>query len=267
MKTTKAQIMATIGPASSNKDTLKAMALHHMSVARFNFSWGNSAERIEQIKIIRKVEKEVGRKIPIVIDLPGPRIEKDQGHTYDNKVISALTTRDEEFIKFGVLHQVDYIALSFVGGKKDIESCQEVIKRYSGNQKVIAKIERKIAVELIDEIIAVTDAIMIARGDLGDEVPLEQIPFIQQMIIEKCKKAGKPVITATEMLFSMVHNPVPYRAEVTDVAVAILQGSDVVMLSEETAKGKYPVESVAMAEKIIAEAEKHMSSQTVVNPL
>ena len=121
--------------------------------------------------------------------------------------------------------------------------------------------------EKIEEIIAAADAVMIARGDLGNEIPLEKIPFIQHDIVQKCKKAGKPVITATQMLLSMVENPVPTRAEVTDVANAILQGSDAVMLSDETTQGKYPIEAVAIMEKIVLEAERHLAGELNVNPL
>jgi pyruvate kinase len=124
---------------------------------------------------------------------------------------------------------------------------------------IISKIERKIAYENLDEIIDVSDAIMIARGDLGNEVPLEKIPFIEKNIIVKCKEKGKPVIVATQMLLSMTQNPTPTRAEVTDVAYAIINGADAVMLSEESASGKYPVEAVIMMEKIISESEKQAS--------
>ena len=120
----------------------------------------------------------------------------------------------------------------------------------------MAKVERQEALDNIDGIVEAADAIMIGRGDLGQNIPIEKVPFVQEMIIKKCKAAKKPVITATQMLLSMVDNPTPTRAEVTDVCYAILLGSDAVMLSEETARGKYPVEAVAIMERIILEAER-----------
>ena len=259
MKHSKAQIVATIGPVSSTPEVLRGMIKHQMDVVRLNFSWADLDIRVEQINLIRQLEKECGRKIPIIEDLPGPRVQNKEGHSYDHSVKSSITDNDKKYIEFGVKHNVDYIAVSFVASAADIELCRKLIKEYSGKQKIIAKIERKAALQSLDSIIEATDAVMVARGDLGNEIPLEQVPFVQALIISKTKKAGKPVITATEMLLSMVENERPTRAEVTDVANAILQGSDAVMLSEETAKGKYPVEAVAMMERIVLEAERHMS--------
>jgi pyruvate kinase len=260
MTNSKAQIIATIGPASAKPDILRAMIEHQLDVARFNFSWSDEKTRIGQIELIRKLVKESGRKIPIIIDLPGPRLQKKEGHTYEKGSTSAITPHDEEFIKFAVEQNADYIAVSFVEGPEDIEKTRNIVKNLSGKQKIIAKIERAVALESLSQIINKADAIMIARGDLGNEIALEKIPFIQDKIIKMSKKMGKPVIVATQMLLSMVENKTPTRAEVTDVANAILQGSDAVMLSEETAKGKYPVEAVAMMEKIVVEAEHHMGS-------
>lgn len=255
----KAQIIATIGPSSDKPEILKALIEHQMDVVRFNFSWGNTDERVRQIDLIRKLEAECKRKISIIVDLPGPRVQKTDGHTYNNEIISSITPADEEFIKFAALHNVDYVAVSFVGGPADIVRCKELIRLNNGKQKVIAKIERKRALEYLDAIIAETDAVMVARGDLGNEVPIEQIPFVQDMIVKKARKAHKMVIVATQMLLSMVEHPEPTRAEVTDVANAILQGADAVMLSEESARGKYPIEAVTVMEKIVLEAEKHLS--------
>jgi pyruvate kinase len=263
----KAQIVATIGPASAKPEILKAMVEHQMDVVRFNMSWGDFETRIAQIVMIREFEKQCGRDIMIVVDLPGPRIQKETGHTYNPLVDSSITTEDENFIKFAVEQHVDYIAVSFVGGPADIQKCRVLIQSFGGTQKIIAKIERKIAVDSLNQIIAVSDAVMVARGDLGNEVPLEQIPFVQEMIVTKSKAAGKPVIVATQMLISMMENPAPTRAEVTDVEQAIMEGADAVMLSEETAKGKYPLEAVTMMEKIVLETEKHMAGKLNINPL
>ena len=262
----KAQIVATIGPASCARDMLKAMIEHQMDVVRLNFSWGDLDERVGQIGMIRELAKEIGRHIPIIQDLPGPRIQEGREHTYDRDVASSLTDQDKSFIRFGAEQGLEYVALSFVGGAADIEAGREAITACSGKQRIIAKVERRIALENIDAIIAASDAVMVARGDLGNEIPLEAIPFAQSDIIKKCKAVGKPVITATQMMLSMVENPVPTRAEVTDVANAILEGSDAVMLSEESAQGKHPLEAIKMMERILVEAEKHMN-EAFFNPL
>lgn len=169
-------------------------------------------------------------------------------------------------LKFGIEQNVDYVAMSFVGNAQDILKLRDEMKKNGKIIPIIAKIERKIALDNIDEIIKTADAIMIARGDLGNEIPLEQIPFIEKDIIEKCKKAKKPVIVATQMMFSMTENPLPTRAEVTDVAYAIINGADAVMLSEESATGHHPLEAVEMMERGILEAERHLK-KVEINPL
>ena len=179
----------------------------------------------------------------------------------------SITKHDEEFIRFAAEQGVEYVAVSFVGTANDIVMCRRLIGENHGSQKIIAKIERKVALGSLDEIIAAADAVMVARGDLGNEVPLEQIPFIQEKIIGKAKSTDKPVIVATQMMLSMVNNPTPERAEVTDVENAVWQGADAVMLSEETAEGRYPIESVAMMEKIIVETERHMEGREKINTL
>jgi len=243
------------------------MVEHQLDVVRFNFSWGDTDMRIEQIALVREVARERGRHIPIIIDLPGPRVQEEGSHTYNRSAVSALTEQDRVFIRFAVAQGVDYIAVSFVGSPDDIRECKAFVKGLGGNQKIIAKIERAVALESLGAIIAEADAVMVARGDLGNEVPLEQIPFVQERIIRESKLAGKPVITATQMLLSMVNSPVPTRAEVTDVTNAILEGSDAIMLSEESAIGKYPVEVIAMMERIAAEAEIHMQGKAIFNHL
>lgn len=257
-----AQIVATLGPSSSVYETLKEMVAHQLDVVRFNFSYGAPDDHKDQIALVRRVAKEAGKAIPIIVDLPGPRIQKERLHGYDQKSTSAITEHDRECIAFAVAQRVDYVAVSFVGGPEDVTLCREVIAQHHGAQKVIAKIERAVAVERLSEIIAVSDGVMVARGDLGNEVPIEQIPFVQEKIITLAQDAGKPVIVATQMLLSMVEHPEPTRAEVTDVSTAILQGADAVMLSEETTIGKYPVEAVAVMETIVREAEEH-SRKTV----
>ncbi len=267
MKRSKAQIIATIGPSSQKFETLVEMANHQMDVARLNFSWDTLEYHQKQIRIIREMSQKVGRYIPIIQDLPGPRIQEEHAHSYNMIATSALTSRDFELVQFGVAQNVDYIAVSFVGSANDILLCRDIIEKYGGKSKIIAKIERKIALDLIDEIIKVSDAIMVARGDLGNEISLEEIPFAQAMIVKKCKEAGKPVIVATQMLVSMMDSKVPTRSDVSDVSGAILQGADAVMLSEETALGKYPIETVEMMEKIVTAAEEHMGKTLHINSL
>ena len=267
MKKSRAQIVATIGPSSQKFETLLEMANHQMDVCRLNFSWDTLEYHQKQIRIIREMAQKAGRVIPIIQDLPGPRIQEEAAHTYNMTATSALTPRDFELVQFGVAQGVDYIAVSFVGSARDIILCREIIQKYGGKQKIIAKIERKIALDLIDEILKVTDVIMVARGDLGNEIELEKIPFAQAMLIKKSKEAGKPVIVATQMMTSMINGTIPTRADVSDVANAILQGADAVMLSEESAVGKYPIETIAMMERIVLEAEEHMGKTLHINSL
>ncbi len=254
------QILATVGPASIEKETLKKMLSNKVDAVRFNFSWLNKEDGTKYFDLVKEVSKELDRNILIVADLPGPRVKNEDGHTYDQTIPSGLTENDKELIKFCIEKGVDYIALSFVSGKKEVEMCREIISQSSGKQKIIAKIERQVAVDNVHEIVETCDAVMIARGDLGQEIPFEKLPFIQSEIIKKCKAVGRPVIVATQMLFSMVENDKPTRAEVTDVSEAVLEGADVLMLSDETAKGKYPIESVKVMEKIILEAESHTNT-------
>ncbi len=254
------QIIATIGPASDSPEVLDEMVKAGMDMARLNFFWPGPEESIKRIKMIREFAKKNDVKVMIMADLPGPRIQDKDSHTYNTNASKALTERDRELIKFAVEKELDYISVSFVGDSEDVIDCKNEISKWGGKQKVIAKIERKIALENIDKIIEVADAIMIARGDLGNEVALEQIPFVQEDIIKKCKLAGKPVITATQMLYSMKDSPSPTRAEATDVVNAVLEGSDAVMLSEETSVGKYPIRAVYVMEHLVLEAEKHLKN-------
>lgn len=174
--------------------------------------------------------------------------------------IPALTEKDKKDLVFGIKEGVDFLALSFVRTAKDIEDLRVLIKKNKGTQAIVAKIETQEAIENIDEIIAAADAIMVARGDLAVEVGPEKVPTLQKMIIRKCNNIGKPVIVATQMLESMISSPVPTRAEVSDVANAIFDGADAVMLSEETTLGKYPVEAVTMMSHIADQVEAEIST-------
>jgi len=169
--------------------------------------------------------------------------------------VPALTEKDKKDLTFGLSHDVDYIALSFVRSPEDIREVKQIIAEAGKKTPVVAKIEKHEAVQSIDAIIAVADGIMVARGDLGVEIPLETVPAIQKELVRKANAAGKPVIIATQMLRSMVDAPRPTRAEATDVANAVLDGTDALMLSEETATGNYPVKSVEYMARIAENAE------------
>lgn len=167
-----------------------------------------------------------------------------------------MDARDESDIRFGVRHQVDFIAASFVAEAEDVLKIREIVDEEGGNTAIISKIEARYAVKNLAEIIAVSEGLMVARGDLGVEIPAEEVPVVQKQIIEACRAAGKAVIVATEMLESMIQNPRPTRAETSDVANAIFEGTDAVMLSGETSVGEHPIDAVATMGRIAMIAEK-----------
>jgi pyruvate kinase len=173
-----------------------------------------------------------------------------------NILTPAFTEKDREDLRFGAKNGIDLVSLSYVRGAEDLQQVKAFLKEIRAEIPVIAKIERKEALESIDEILLASDGIMVARGDLGVETPLERVPNVQKMLIKKANALGKPVITATQMLRSMVDHTRPTRAEVTDVVNAIYDGTDAVMLSEETATGRFPMESVRMMARIAQAAEE-----------
>jgi pyruvate kinase len=189
----------------------------------------------------------------------GGILKSRKGINLPNTKVSApsLTEKDLEDLEFGLANDVDWIALSFVRSAEDIVDLRNRIKAAGKDCKIVAKIEKPEALENIDAIIAATDAIMVARGDLGVEVPMEIVPLWQKKMVEKCKLACKPVIIATQMMESMIQNPRPTRAETNDVANAVLDGADAVMLSAETASGKYPVNAVKAMTSIITYLEEN----------
>lgn len=170
--------------------------------------------------------------------------------------LPSLSAQDVKDIEFAIEHDFDFIALSFVQSSRDIYAVRDILKKkYREDIKIIAKIENALAIKNIDEIISAADSIMIARGDLGIEIPVKTVPIIQKNLIKKCYSSAKPVIVATQMLESMTDNPMPTRAEVSDIANAIYDGTSVVMLSGETAAGKYPIESLKMMDEVIESTE------------
>ena len=228
-----------------------------------------------------RLHEEIGPGQQILIDdgLVGIRVERVQGRDIICTVINggtlsanksinipgvhiqlpSLTEKDIGDIRFGIENDFDYIAASFIRRASDVEAIREVLANYGGEKiRIIAKIENQEGVDNLNEIIAAADGVMVARGDLGVEVPASQVPILQKQMIRKCLHAGKVVITATQMLDSMMRNPRPTRAEVSDVANAVFDGTSCVMLSGETASGKYPLEALAAMDSIVTAAEGSM---------
>ena len=333
------KIVATIGPASRDEDTIRQMIRSGMDVVRINFSHGTHETHGETIDRVRRIAREENAVIAVMCDLQGPKIRigtvaneplmLETGDTIkltlenvpgENRLISlphpefvrdikagmqlllddgnlemvvkqvfgrelvcevvvggpltsrkgvtaptarlslsAITDKDRQDIEFALKKEADYLAMSFVRSPEDIRELRWLLRHLGGEIAVIAKIEKHEALETIEGIIAVSDGIMVARGDLGVETPAEEVPYHQKRIIELCNAAGKPVITATQMLNSMVDHPRPTRAEASDVYNAILDGTDAVMLSNETAAGKYPVIAVQTMARIAKIAEQRLS--------
>ncbi|HRP23502.1 pyruvate kinase [Thauera sp.] len=328
-----AKIVATLGPASSDAATIRALFEAGADVFRLNFSHGTHADHRARLETIRLVEHEVGRPIGVLLDLQGPKLrvgtfaegavtltegasfqldlDRDRpgdltrvsmphpeifdalmkgtdlllddgrirlrvdeirpgavtarviagGSLSDRKgvnvpgvvlPISALTAKDRADLDFGLSLGIDWIALSFVQRPEDIAEIKGIV---AGRAGIVAKLEKPAAIATLEAIVAESDAVMVARGDLGVEMPPEQVPAIQKRIVRACRKAGKPVIVATQMLESMITAPVPTRAEASDVATAIYDGADAVMLSAESASGRYPLQAVRMMDRIIAQTE------------
>ncbi len=325
------KIVSTLGPASSSRQIIHALLEAGVDAVRLNFSHGDHPTHHRVIQYVRRASRQVGRPIPIIQDLQGPRlrlgvledgslnlkkgarvvlgtgragmgaipvspaisfrgmarghrvvigdlgvtlrimtvragglaclvakggsIRSRQGVNFpDGKAaLPSLTEKDITDLKFGIAEGVDFVALSFVRSAADISALRA---RLRGTEiGVIAKIETREAIDAIGEIIAESDAVLVARGDLASEVSISDVPILQKFLIERCNRQAKPVITATQMLESMIANPQPTRAEATDVANAVLDGSDALMLSGETAVGKYPVEAVRMMASLIRRAE------------
>jgi pyruvate kinase len=212
---------------------------------------------VDDGKIELKVKSIQGTEVTTEVVYGGP-LKSRKGINLPFTKVSApsLTEKDLEDLHFGIANGLDWIALSFVRKASDIHEMRAILDKHNSKARIVAKIEKPEALSNIDEIIAATDAIMVARGDLGVEIWMEEVPMVQKMLVEKCNKAGKPVIVATQMMESMIENPRPTRAETNDVANAVMDGADAVMLSAETAAGKYPLEVIRSMVRTVASVEK-----------
>ncbi len=214
---------------------------------------GLFVEKVEGNEIVCEIKNGGTLKSKKGVNVPGVKIN-----------LPGITEKDAQDIVFGIEQGVDFIAASFVRKASDILEIREILERHHAKIDIIAKIENQEGVDNVDEILAVADGLMVARGDLGVEIPAEEVPLVQKQLIKKCNDLGKPVITATQMLDSMQRNPRPTRAEASDVANAIFDGTDAIMLSGETAAGKYPVESVETMNRIAVRAEQELNYREIL---
>ncbi len=214
---------------------------------------GLTVEAVEGHEIVCRIKNGGTLKSKKGVNVPGVKIN-----------LPGITEKDAQDIEFGIRQGVDFIAASFVRKASDILEIREILERHGVRIDIIAKIENQEGVDNVDEILAVSDGLMVARGDLGVEIPAEEVPLVQKKLIKKCNELGKPVITATQMLDSMQRNPRPTRAEASDVANAIFDGTDAIMLSGETAAGKYPVESVETMNRIALRTEQELNYREIL---
>ena len=335
------KILATLGPACTSEEIVYQLLTSGVDVFRLNFSHGTHGQHAETIRVVREASMAVGRYIPIVGDIQGPKLrigdvdgvialengarfeittepllgnrdrvstpftplphEVSVGHRIlindglvelvvtavdsesvttrvvhggpisskkgmnlpdSDLTIPAITDKDRDDLKFAVEHQLDYIAASFIRRRSDIEGLRELLRELGGSElNVIAKLEKPQAIDNLQDILEVSDGVMVARGDLGVELPPEDVPIVQKRILLEASRWGRFAITATQMLESMTSASRPTRAEASDVANAIFDGSDAVMLSAETASGQYPVEAVQMMARIVSAAEANRNLQ------
>ena len=331
------KIVCTIGPASSDPETIEQLAWSGMDAARLNFSHGDQEMHRETLASVRRAQALIGRPLAVIADLQGPKIRigrigqprsvnpgdtlvltaAGEGAPGDLDVtfagiadtvapgrevlindgmvrtrvasvegarvitrvevgglissgkgvnlpgtylpIPSLTEKDESDLEFALGIGADYIALSFVRTAADVEHLRERIDAAGSHARIVAKIEKAEAIENLDDIVAVSDALMVARGDLGVEIGAADVPLVQKLIIRSGRDAGRAVITATQMLESMIHQPEPTRAEASDVANAVLDGTSALMLSGETAVGAYPLEAVATMNRIARAVEPSLT--------
>jgi len=337
------KIVATLGPASEQPETLRALILAGMDVARLNLSHGTHDDHAQTIARLRAIASELDVPITLLLDLQGPKVRVGQlpageitltreqtislvpeseyhgqpgaipidyphaaeeakagmqilladglfelrvlaveGSALRCKVVEggvlksrkgvnfpelnlrlpSMTEKDHRDLEFGIAQNVDWVSLSFVRSGADVRELKARLAASGAHRPVIAKIEKPQAIDRLDEILAEVDGIMVARGDLGVELSPERVPMLQKRIIEQCNRRGIPVITATQMLESMIHDPRPTRAEASDVANAIIDGTDAVMLSGESAVGAFPVRAVEMMARIACEVESRIDFES-----
>ncbi|MFC1954770.1 pyruvate kinase [Chloroflexota bacterium] len=242
------KIVCTLGPASSSSEVMEGLLNGGMDIARLNLAYGTLEEHARFITEIRSLSRKLNLPTGILLDLPGLK-----RHSGDMKVVFS------EHLEFANAQKVDFIALSFISTEQQVKDVRSLLKNMKSRIPVIVKIEQAKALENSKAILEASDGIMVARGDLALEISIEKVPLAQKQLIKEGNHRGKSVITATQMLESMVRSTSPTRAEATDVANAILDGSDALMLSEETAIGSYPIEAVEMMSRIALEAESAFS--------
>jgi pyruvate kinase len=238
------KIVCTLGPASNSPEIIGKLLQSGMDIVRLNLSYGTLEEHHQTVAIVRSISQKMKLPTAILLDIPGRK-----RRTGDVMAVFG------DHLQFAQSNQVDFIALSFITSPQQVGEVKSLLKDMSISIPIIVKIEKGEALAVSSSIIDIGDGVMVARGDLGLQISIEKVPLAQKKIIREANQRGKPVITATEMLESMVKSATPTRAEATDVANAVLDGTDAVMLSEETSIGKYPIEAVEMMSKIILEAE------------
>lgn len=238
------KIVCTLGPASNSPEVIEEMLHAGMDIARLNLNYGTLKEHSQLIAQIRELSWKLKLPTGVLLDLPGSKRRAGD--------VSSLFG---EHLDFARTEKADFVALSFLASSQQVVGVKGLLKTMNFDIPIIAKIERAPALEASEAILDASEGVMVARGDLAEQISLEMVPLAQKRLIRAANKRGKPVITATEMLESMVRSPTPTRAEATDVANAVLDGTDAVMLSEETAMGKYPVEAVKTMARIVSAAE------------
>lgn len=337
-----AKIIATLGPATNDSETIGALFAAGTDVFRLNLSYGTHEDHLRRYRIIRELEKSAGRPIGALVDLQGPKLRfglfengeavleagekfridlgddvgtSERGYIPHQEVfqaiapdtevlvddgrirlkvlecdgegaetevvgggvildrkginlpgvtlpLSPLTKKDLDDLRFGLDLGCDWIALSFVQRPEDVAEARKLI---GTRARVMAKLEKPAAIAHLEQIVEMADAVMVARGDLGVEMSPEMVPGVQKQVVRAGRRTGKPVVVATQMLDSMVHAPRPTRAEASDVATAVYDGADAVMLSNETAAGDFPAEAVAMMDRIVVQAEKDPFYRTIMD--
>ena len=238
------KIVCTLGPASSSPEVVERMLKGGMDVARFNLAYGTLQEHSQLISQVRSLSQKLKLPVGILLDLPG--LKRSQGD---------IETVFGQHLEFALTEDADFVALSFISSVRQVREVKQLLRKMKADIPVIVKIEKARALEESGGILEAGEGIMVARGDLALDISIEKVPMAQKKLITEANRQGKPVITATQMLESMVRSATPTRAEAADVANAVLDGSDALMLSEETAIGSYPVEAVETMVKIALEAE------------